>query len=49
MKHDEVAAVLDKPISRDLLESSIPARLAYTGIDGDPRVVPVGSCGMARD
>jgi hypothetical protein len=42
MKHDEVAAVLDKPISRDLLESSIPARLAYTGIDGDPRVVPVG-------
>jgi hypothetical protein len=39
--HDEVIEVLEKPISRELLGSNIPARLAYTGVDGDPRVVPV--------
>jgi nitroimidazol reductase NimA-like FMN-containing flavoprotein (pyridoxamine 5'-phosphate oxidase superfamily) len=32
---------LDKPIARDLLNSSIPARFSYVGLDGDPRVVPV--------
>jgi nitroimidazol reductase NimA-like FMN-containing flavoprotein (pyridoxamine 5'-phosphate oxidase superfamily) len=41
MDHDEVIAVLEKPISQRLLGSNIPARLAYTGLDGDPRVVPV--------
>jgi hypothetical protein len=40
-KHD-VAEVLGKPISQELLGSDIPARLAYTGVDGDPRVIPVG-------
>jgi Pyridoxamine 5'-phosphate oxidase len=39
--HDEVIEVLEKPISRELLGSNIPARLAYAGLDGDPRVVPV--------
>lgn len=37
----DVAEVLAKPISLELLDSSIPARLAYIGVDGDPRVVPV--------
>jgi hypothetical protein len=37
----DVAEVLARPISRELLESSIPARFAYVGIDGDPRVVPI--------
>jgi Pyridoxamine 5'-phosphate oxidase len=37
-----VAAELAKPIAQELLGSSIPARLAYIGTDGDPRVVPVG-------
>jgi hypothetical protein len=41
MDRNDVTEVLDKPISRELLGSSIPARLAYTGVDGDPRVVPV--------
>jgi hypothetical protein len=41
MDHDDVIEVLNKPISRELLASSIPARLAYTGVDGDPRVVPI--------
>jgi nitroimidazol reductase NimA-like FMN-containing flavoprotein (pyridoxamine 5'-phosphate oxidase superfamily) len=38
---NDVAEVLSEPISQELLGSSIPARLAYTGVDGDPRVVPV--------
>jgi nitroimidazol reductase NimA-like FMN-containing flavoprotein (pyridoxamine 5'-phosphate oxidase superfamily) len=37
----QVAEVMSKPISQELLSSSIPARLAYTGLNGDPRVVPV--------
>ena len=41
MKREEVAEVLAKPISRELLGSSIPARLAYVGIDGEPRVMPI--------
>ncbi|WP_283135682.1 pyridoxamine 5'-phosphate oxidase family protein [Rhizohabitans arisaemae] len=38
----DVAEVLARPISRRLLGSSIPARLAYVGLDGAPRVVPMG-------
>ncbi len=30
------------PVAQELLQSSIPARLAYIGIDESPRVVPVG-------
>ena len=41
MDRNYVAEVMGKPISQELLGSSIPARLAYTGLDGDPRVVPV--------
>jgi hypothetical protein len=41
MDRDSVAEVLAKPIAQELLASSIPARLAYVGVDGDPRVVPV--------
>jgi hypothetical protein len=42
MDRTDVAEVLAKPISRELLGSSIPARLAYTGLDGGPRVIPIG-------
>ena len=41
MDRDEVAEVLAKPISRELLGSSIPARLAYVGTDGAPRAIPI--------
>lgn len=41
MSPDAIAAELAKPIARDLLTSATPARLAYTGLDGAPRVVPV--------
>jgi len=42
MDRHEVAEVLAKPLSRELLGSSIPARLAYVGIDGAPRAIPIG-------
>lgn len=38
----DVAEVLAKPISQELLGSSIPARLAYVGLDGAPRAIPMG-------
>ncbi|MFL6075189.1 MAG: pyridoxamine 5'-phosphate oxidase family protein [Mycobacteriales bacterium] len=41
MNREEVAEVLAKPISQELLGSSIPARLAYVGIDGSPRAIPI--------
>ena len=37
-----VAEILAKPVAQELLFSDIPARLSYLGLDGDPRVVPVG-------
>jgi hypothetical protein len=33
--------LLQHPISQELLQSKIPARLAYIGTDGTPRVVPI--------
>ena len=39
--HREIAAVLDDPLSRTLLDRDI-ARLAYSAADGTPRVVPIG-------
>jgi len=41
MNREDVAEVLAKPISQELLGSSIPARLAYVGVDGEPRVIPI--------
>ena len=37
MNREDVAEVLAKPISQELLGSSIPARLAYVGVDDEPR------------
>jgi hypothetical protein len=42
MDRSDVMEMLNKPISQKLLASSTPARLAYTGLDGDPRVIPIG-------
>jgi hypothetical protein len=42
MERQDVAEVLAKPISLELLGSGIPARLAYVGIDGAPRAIPIG-------
>lgn len=37
-----VTETLAKPLSQQLLASGIPARFAYTALDGDPRAVPIG-------
>jgi nitroimidazol reductase NimA-like FMN-containing flavoprotein (pyridoxamine 5'-phosphate oxidase superfamily) len=34
-------ALLNDPIAQTLLQSTIPARLAYSWTDGTPRVVPI--------
>jgi hypothetical protein len=39
---DAVAEVLTKPIAQQLLSEEPVLRLAYTGLDGAPRVVPLG-------
>lgn len=41
MDEQTVMQEMAKPIAQQLLASGIPGRLAYTGVDGDPRVVPV--------
>lgn len=35
-------ALLDDPVARQLLQSTVPARLAYNWHDGTPRVIPIG-------
>ena len=42
MTNDEIAEMLAKPYSQQLLDGPEPARLAYNGLDGDPRVIPIG-------
>jgi hypothetical protein len=37
-----VLDVINDPVAQRLIASVIPARMAYTGTDGFPRVVPVG-------
>ena len=39
-QHDSLA-LLQTPVAHALLQSTIPARLAYTGRDGTPRVLPI--------
>ena len=34
--------LLNDPVAKDLLQSKIPARLAYVWSDGSPRVIPIG-------
>lgn len=49
MQPSEVTEVLNRPISQELLGSSIPARLAYLGVDGEPRVIPIGFLWTGED
>jgi hypothetical protein len=42
MQPEAVTQVLNDPLARKLLHSSIPVRMAYTGTDGGPRAVPMG-------
>jgi hypothetical protein len=42
MHKEKVLRVLNDPLAQELIQSRIPVRLAYTGSDGSPRVVPLG-------
>ena len=42
MQRETVMHVLNDPVAQELIWSDIPARVAYTGMDGFPRVVPLG-------
>jgi nitroimidazol reductase NimA-like FMN-containing flavoprotein (pyridoxamine 5'-phosphate oxidase superfamily) len=42
MEQRQVRDTLNDPLAQELLSSPIPARLAYTGRDGFPRVIPIG-------
>ncbi len=39
---DDIRRAMEDPVAQQLLASPNPARLAYVGRDGTPRVVPVG-------
>ena len=41
MFEKNIVQLLNDPVAQELLNSRIPARLAYTGLDGSPRVVPI--------
>ncbi len=49
MNAHEVSEVLAKPIAHELLTGPHLARLAYTGLDGAPRVVPIGFLWNGRE
>lgn len=42
MTKEEIAQILAKPYAQQLLNGPEPARMAYDGLDGDPRVIPIG-------
>jgi hypothetical protein len=42
VNEETVKRALNDPLAQQLLASSIPARLAYTGEDGRPRAIPIG-------
>src|SRR5260370_18400551 len=42
MQPQDVTRVLSDPLAQELMQSTIPARLAYLGPDGFPRAIPIG-------
>jgi hypothetical protein len=38
----DVTEVLNDPLAQDMIDSPLLARLAYIGLDGDPRAIPIG-------
>ena len=42
MTTDEIAEILARPYAQQLLNGPEPARMAYNGLDGNPRVIPIG-------
>jgi hypothetical protein len=42
MSQDELETLFADPFAQRMLTANIPARVAYTGLDGAPRVIPIG-------
>jgi hypothetical protein len=42
MQQEQVTQIMNDPLAQELLNSNIPARLAYIGLDGCPRAIPIG-------
>jgi hypothetical protein len=42
MDQQQIADIFAKPYAQQLLTGPEPARFAYDGLDGDPRVIPIG-------
>jgi Pyridoxamine 5'-phosphate oxidase len=42
MQHEMVTDVLADPVAQEMLHGPLLARLGYNGLDGAPRVVPIG-------
>jgi len=42
MQQEKVIQVLSDPLAQELMNSNTPARLAYNGLDGFPRAIPIG-------
>jgi len=42
MQQQDVARVRSDPLAQELIQSNIPARLAYVGPDEFPRAIPIG-------
>lgn len=42
MGHEDVMEVLSDPLAQEMLHSPLLARMAYIGIDGTPRAIPIG-------
>lgn len=49
MDEAAVQAVLDDPVAQRVLDTCPVARLAYTGLDGKPRAIPIGYFFTGRD
>jgi len=42
MQQENVIQIMNDPLAQELLNSNIPARLAYIGLDECPRAIPIG-------
>jgi len=49
MDQSEIVETLNDPVAQELLQSAIPARLAYVGTDGTPRVIPIAFYWTGRE
>ncbi len=49
MERSEIIDTFNDPVAQELLQSAIPARLAYVGTDGTPRVIPIAFYWTGRE